>query len=78
MVASLSSRHPALRTARVRAKLRRGHPERLTLPLKSRQRARLEAAFAAGHAPTIIVHAVAHDANGTTVPVNLKVHPRKP
>jgi hypothetical protein len=77
VVASATGTSPSVHTGKVRAKVAAGGTKRLTLPLDTRDGAKLKAALEAGKAPTLTVHATAHDAFGGKVPLTLTVKPNK-
>jgi hypothetical protein len=78
VAASAISKSPSIRTAEVHAHVPAGATESISLPLASRDRGKLRAAFEAGHAPTLTVKATAHDAAGNHVPLSITVRPSKP
>jgi hypothetical protein len=77
VVASATSTSSSVHTGKVHAKVGAGGTKRITLPLDSRDNAKLKAALEAGKAPTLTVHATAHDAFGGKVPLTLTVKPNK-
>ncbi|MBN9494992.1 hypothetical protein J0H33_16845 [bacterium] len=79
VVASATSKNPALHTDTARAKIGAGKAKAITMPLATGQREKLEAAIKAGKPPTFTVKATAHDSGGTHVPltIQVKVHPPK-
>jgi hypothetical protein len=77
VVASAAGTSPAVHTGKVHAKVAAGGTKRITLPLDTRDGAKLKAALEAGKAPTLTVRATAHDSFGGKVPLSLTVKPDK-
>jgi hypothetical protein len=73
VVASAVGESPSVHTAKVRARVAGGGSERLMLPLGARDDEKLRAALAAGKKPALTVSAIARDAYGSKVPLELTV-----
>lgn len=78
VVATATSKSPAFHTAKVHAHIPAGAAASLSLPLGPHRRGRLKAALEAGHSPTLMVKATAHDRAGDKILLSLTVHPAKP
>jgi hypothetical protein len=78
VVASATSRNPALHTGQARIKIAAGNAATLSLPLPKQQRGKLKAALEAGRSPIFTVKATAHDKGGTYIPLTLEVESKQP
>lgn len=78
VVASATSKSPALHTGQARLKIAAGESTTLSLPLPKLQRGKLKAALEAGKSPTFTVEATAHDKGGTRIPLKIEIKAQKP
>jgi hypothetical protein len=78
VVASASSKNPALHTGQAHARIAAGEAKTLSLPLSKQQRGKLKAALESGRSPIFTVKATAHDKAGTYVPLSIQVKAKKP
>jgi hypothetical protein len=73
VVASASTRSPAVHSRTVRSHLAKGDSKQLTLPVAAAQCAKLASALERGKAPSLTVRAIAKDTAGNSVPLTLRV-----
>jgi hypothetical protein len=78
VVASATSKNPALHTGQARVKIAAGEAKTLALPLPKQQRGKLKAALESGRSPIFTVKATAHDQAGTYIPLSIQVKAQKP
>jgi hypothetical protein len=78
VVASATSKSPALHTGQASVKIAAGEATTLSLPLPKQQRGKLKAALEAGRSPVFTVKATAHDQAGTRIPLSIQVEAKKP
>lgn len=78
VVASASSKNPALHTGQARTRLAAGEAKALSLPLSKLQRGKLKAALESGRSPIFTVKATAHDKAGNYVPLTIQVEAKQP
>jgi hypothetical protein len=78
VVASATSKSPAIHTGQARARIAAGEATTLVLPLPKQQRGKLKAALEAGRSPIFTVKATAHDKAGTYIPLSIQIEAKKP
>jgi hypothetical protein len=78
VVATATSKNPALHTGQTRIGIAVGKAATVSLPLPKQQRGKLKAALEAGRSPIFTVKATAHDQAGTYIPLTIEVEAKKP
>jgi len=73
VVASAKGKSPSVHTGKVRSHVTAGGSQRMMLPLGAKDGQKLRAALAAGKKPALTVSAMARDAYGAKVPLELTV-----